>query len=563
MILVMGSGGVAASAGGWDALRDGRWDDARRSFESLSDEDHTASSLDGLARARWWQGDVPGAVEAWEGAYTGYRREGDDAAAARAALFLSREHRSTLGNHVAANGWLARARDLVEAGPPGSAGGWVRLAESEAEADPARVLELATDALDQGRRFRDPDLELAALGRVGLAEIWVGRVEEGMTRFDSAMAAATAGEPRDLRTLGDLFCSLMLAAEVTLEAQRFEQWNRHLFGYMQRNQHPDALTFCGTCCAEVLTAAGQMEEGERWLTDTLATLEASGQRARCVHPATKLASLRIVQGRLEEAEELLRGWEDIPEAVQPLVALCLARGEIALAAARLHRRLNQLGRDTLLAAPLLAQLVDVQLAQGDLDAADATAEALAAVARRSGLGRVQATAELARGSVAAARGDGAGSAEHFDQAIEGFTLHHMPHQAARAHLALARGIVAADPERAVAEARQALDTFERLGATRDADTAAGFLRARGVGGRTGPKLLGELSRREVEVLRLLGYGLTNAEIAARLFISTKTVATHVGNVFAKLNLRNRAEAATFAQRFLGHEEPTAQRSGNR
>lgn len=77
-----------------------------------------------------------------------------------------------------------------------------------------------------------------------------------------------------------------------------------------------------------------------------------------------------------------------------------------------------------------------------------------------------------------------------------------------------------------------------------------FLREHGVGGRTGPKLLGELSKREVDVLRLLGYGLTNAEIAARLFISTKTVATHVGNIYAKMHMRNRAEAATFAQRFL-------------
>ena len=69
-------------------------------------------------------------------------------------------------------------------------------------------------------------------------------------------------------------------------------------------------------------------------------------------------------------------------------------------------------------------------------------------------------------------------------------------------------------------------------------------------GRTGPKLLGDLSKREVEVLRLLGQGLTNAEIAARLYISTKTVATHVGNIFAKLQLRNRTEAAAFANRNL-------------
>jgi DNA-binding CsgD family transcriptional regulator len=546
---------VAATEGaktpveGWEALRDGRWEDARQAFDGID----SATALDGLARARWWLSDVPGAVEAWERAYAAYRRDDDDDAAARVALFLSREHGRTLGNHAEANGWLARARDL--AGP--AAAGWVRLEESEAESDPARVLELAREALEAGRERRDPDLELAAQGRVALAEIWLGRVEEGMTRFDAAMAASAAGEPHDLRTLGDLYCTLMLAAEITLEADRFEQWNRRLFGYMKRYQHPDVLTFCGTCCAQVLVAGGEYDESERWLTDTLSALEASGQQARCVHPSTRLAGLRIDQGRLEEAEALLRGYEDLPEAVQPMVALYMARGQIALAAARLHRRLNQLGRDTLLAAPLLAQLVDVQIAQGDLAGADGTAGALAAVAARSGRERFEASAVLARGSVAAARGDVARATLHLDRAIELFARYHMPQQAALAHLRLARGLPPEDAERAVAEARQALETFERIGATRDADLAAGFLRELGVGGRTGPKLIGELSKREIEVLRLLGYGLTNAEIAARLYISTKTVATHVGNIFAKLHVRNRAEAATFAQRNLTEDVSSA------
>ena len=110
----------------------------------------------------------------------------------------------------------------------------------------------------------------------------------------------------------------------------------------------------------------------------------SGQKARCVHPATRLASFRVAQGRLEEAEQLLRGYEDLPEAVQAMVALHLARGQTALAAARLHRRLNEIGRDNLVAVPLLAQLVEVQLAQPDPGGAAETAESLAAIASRSG-----------------------------------------------------------------------------------------------------------------------------------------------------------------------------------
>src|SRR5947208_1238042 len=172
--------------------------------------------------------------------------------------------------------------------------------------------------------------DLAALGRAGLAEIALGRIEEGMTRFDEGMAASAAGEAADLRTIGDLYCAANLAAEITLDVSRFEQWTGVVMGFMQRTRHPDLLTFCGTCCAEVLRAAGQWADGEGWLTRTLSQLEQSGQKARCVHPATRLASFRVSQGRLEEADQLLRGYEDLPEAVQAMVALHLARGQIAL-----------------------------------------------------------------------------------------------------------------------------------------------------------------------------------------------------------------------------------------
>lgn len=96
----------------------------------------------------------------------------------------------------------------------------------------------------------------------------------------------------------------------------------------------------------------------------------------------------------------------------------------------------------------------------------------------------------------------------------------------------------------------ALGELERLGAPREADEAAALLRRLGVRGRTGPKDRGLLTRRELEVLRLLAEGLTNAEIAARLYISTKTAGHHVSNVLAKLGARTRGEAAAWALRNL-------------
>jgi NarL family two-component system response regulator LiaR len=61
-------------------------------------------------------------------------------------------------------------------------------------------------------------------------------------------------------------------------------------------------------------------------------------------------------------------------------------------------------------------------------------------------------------------------------------------------------------------------------------------------------LLMSLSRRESEVLRLIAEGLPNAQIATRLFISEKTVKSHVGNILSKLHLADRTQAAVYAWR---------------
>jgi DNA-binding NarL/FixJ family response regulator len=196
----------------------------------------------------------------------------------------------------------------------------------------------------------------------------------------------------------------------------------------------------------------------------------------------------------------------------------------------------------------------VQVARGDVASAQASADRLAAIARATAQARQLAVADLALGRAARAAGD-AGARERLEAAVLAFAELQMPLEAAAARLELAALLADAEPEVAANEARLAAEAAERAGARALADRAAALVRDLGGPARTGPKLLGLLSRRETEVLRLLAEGLTNAEIAARLFISTKTAGNHVSNVLSKLNLRSRSEAAAYAVRYLGGLAP--------
>lgn len=72
----------------------------------------------------------------------------------------------------------------------------------------------------------DPDLEITALGRLGLAVVRVGAVESGMSRLDEAMAAALGGKASESETLGELCCALIAVCDQTGDLDRLGQWNR-------------------------------------------------------------------------------------------------------------------------------------------------------------------------------------------------------------------------------------------------------------------------------------------------------------------------------------------------
>ncbi len=542
----------AALARGYEALAVGNWSEARAAFEEAVSTAESPEALDGLGRSLWWLREGREAVVCRERAYSGFRRNGELGRAARIALWLSREYALVFGNDAAARGWLARAERLLRDVAPGAEQGWIDLARSEGSREPSEAATHAEAALDTALLAGDPDLELRALAQLGFSRVSAGEVDEGLAQLDEAMAAATSGEPASLETFADICCTMMLACERAGDVERPHQWSAVLEDFVRKYDHVVLLAFCRTCCADVFAANGRVDAAEEELVAAIKELTAADQRSRCVNPAARLAEIRVLQGRFDEAEELLVGFDGEPGATRPAVALRLARGEPEPAAALLERRLDEVGRTSLLAVPFLEQLVDARIAEGRLEEAGAAADDIAAIAGPSGRERVAAAAAFAHGRVASARGD-ANAVSELQKAVNGFASLGLRLDVARSRLALARALAASSPEIAVDTARQARNELEALGDSREADIAAALLRALGAKGRAGPRAAGLLTQREIEVLRLLGEGLTNSEIAARLFISPKTAEHHVSRIFAKLDMTKRSEAAAYAVRHLAAE----------
>lgn len=487
------------------------------------------------------------AIETYERAYVAHREEGNGVAAVRTARMLGYFHHVFRGDHAVGGGWSRRAQTLAADAPDSAEAGWVQLQFGMWQPDRPKKEGHFQAALDTARRFKDTDLEFLALAYLGASMVYGQRIEEGMLLLDESLAAVAGGEVKGFMSLEEIFCQLFSACEHARDVVRAEQWIRVGEEVSARRNLPVARAFCRTHYGGLLTAAGRWEEAGAALTEA-ARLWASGPKALRWTALVRLADLRVRQGRYEEAEQLLEGMDLNVDSARPTAALQLARGDAALAAETIERGLAQLTpNDGLYATPLYSLLVDVEIAQGSIERAAAAADRLEEMAQATSNPYVCASAALARGRVCLASGSG-DPAGCLRGALSGFAKAQLPMELAYTRLELAKALSEGRPEAAIAEATAALNSFEQLQAAREVDAAASLLRRLGGPARTGPKSQDVLTKREAEVLELLGHGMSNAQIADRLFISHKTVEHHVGRILAKLGLRSRAEAGAYAAR---------------
>ncbi len=513
-----------------------------------------AALLDAQAEATWWLGRIDDCIDAREAAYAIFERHGDARRAAQCAVWLY-EHYCFKAQPSIGGAWLRRARtrlaDDVECVEYGN----LVLRETETDHGRGDLDTAAAQALamvDLARRLRSADLEAQALQTVGRVLIDQGRVPDGLGYLDEAMLLALDGGLTPYTT-GKVYCSLISACELLGDFRRASEWIDATSRWSER--HPFAL-FPGLCRVHhgwALQCRGELALAEQEVERACGQLSGISKVAMAAGYVV-LGEIRRRLGDLHGAEAAFQEVEVISGRPHAGVALLrLTQGRVAAATTIITQALEVEAWNPLARAKLLPARVQIAVAAGDQNTAAAAAAELEAIAGDFDRPAIDASVASARGRLLLAQGDPNGACLALRQAIELWQALDVPYEVGTARLLLGEACRAnGDEDASVVAFRAAEAIFEELGVTVDRPPVSDGPRPEG--------LPAGLTHREAEVLRLVASGCTNKEIAVRLFLSEKTVARHLSNIFTKIDVHTRSAATAFA---FGHDlvnDPEADQS---
>jgi ATP/maltotriose-dependent transcriptional regulator MalT len=517
------------------------WVTAYDGLSDTSTDELSATDFARLATAAYLLGRRNDCVQALQRAYAASIAHGDVPAAVRCCFWLAMVLLDG-GEPAVAGGWVARAQrlvddldeDVVERGYLLllTMMGHVGADEHDAAASVAEQVE------SYGRRLSDPDLVAQSQVVRGRMMMYTGRVPEGLALLDEAMVAVSAGEVSPIFA-GHVYCAMIEGCQEVSDFGRAAEWTTNLTRWC--DSQSGLVPFTGQCAVHrgqimrVRGAYGEaLDEFERALRRYI---EAGASPAAGLAWAERGEVLRI-RGDLADAEAAYGQAVEFGHDPQPgLSLLWVAQGRTASALAAVRRLLAE-PRDPVHRSQLLPVATEVLLAGGAIDEATPLAAELTSVAEQFGCAALRAAAGFAVGSVTLASGDPAAAVASLRQAERIWTQLRAPYETARTRVRLGLAFrELGDEDSSLAELEAARRAFVDLGATPAERDVVALL---------GPAAPRGLTARELEVLRLVATGRSNPEIAAELFLSEKTVARHLSNIFTKLDVGSRTAAAAFA-----------------
>jgi len=493
-----------------------------------------------LGRATWLLGDVPGSMEHAEQAFAGYVAQGRDVTAAELALRLSIQW-ATRGDAALAGAWFARARRLLEDVPACAATGYLRytavLLAPQIDGDARSTAAAAEDVATLAAELGDPTLGCFARVLHGVAAIRDGRVADGFAALDEAMLPVLAGQVDPLWA-GDIYCAVVHACEGLADLTRMRAWTDAMARWAR--PFPDDLVYAGVTRVhqlQLLAAEGDWDAVEAEvaeLSERLATAHSWVAGSGFV----ELGDIRRLRGDAPGARRAYARARAVGVEPQPGEAeLLLTEGHVAEALESLLGAVAAAGR--LDGARLLLPAVRCAITAGDLGLAEHLTADLDAVAAYFASPGLTARAAQARAAVLLARSQPAAAVPHLETALETYREQRYRYAMAQVHEQLAAAHAALGARAAgAAAAATARAIYARLGAAPDV--------ARLDAGQRPDQLPAGLTAREAEVLVCVAAGGSNREVAARLYISEKTVGRHLANIFLKIGVSSRTAAGAWA-----------------
>ena len=472
-----------------------------------------------------------------------YVDDDDVRAAARCAFYLG-VNLAILGEFARASGWFGRAQRLLERyGGECAETGYLLLPAAMQQLDTgqyAAAEEAASAAVVLGERYGDVDLLALALHIRGQALIKLTRAQEGLALLDEAMLSVTSNQVSPIIT-GVVYCGVIAGCEEAYDVRRAQEWTDALTRWC--DEQPQLVAFTGRCAAH---RAGIMVIHGTW---TEALDEARRARERGEQAMNDAAAaqalyyqgeLHRLQGDFAAAEAAFREANRSGHEPQPgLSLLRLGQGDDQAAAAAIRRALAET-TDPLRRARLLPAEAEIALAVQDLAEARRAADELSSIAGDYDALMLRAIAAYVQGMVSLAEGDAQTALVSLRASRATWQELDAPYESARTRVLIGLACRAlGDEDTAALELEGATTTFEQLGALPDLARVEALAQHRADDSHG-------LTRRELQVLRLVAAGKTNRDIAAELVVSEHTVARHVQNIFTKLRVSSRTAATAFA-----------------